>query len=1178
MRVNRGVKKRRRRWRAGGRVEARRVFARRRGKRVRGMDVCKLAAWNARSVLRCLLIRREGVTDVGYYDKVSWLTQRMKLDGLGFLCLSEHHLADSAVRAEEAYNGGVNEQDLGGGYRLLFTRHAGVVFSPATYQCWVDSGSKHSTFGSTGRVMSVEWLQNGEPWRLVSVYAPTHQHDENVKVQFYDDLTRACEVPATTMLAVGGDFNARAGTRAADAEDDDLPVGVHGGERNHNGEMLVTWAGALGLKVVNSFRPLSKRGTWYHPRSRQWFEIDYFLVRDIGRVCRFDISDGMDSDHRVLQMSIGQRPRPRPPERAKVRKLDVSQLGLVLDEEQGMIPNLVTQNYQARVSQLIEEQQPNDWDSTAEVLVQAAEEAVGFVKRPQQDLWVQDNLEEVERITELKRAAFLERQRDLGSERKRSKYKSVKKHARMSLRRIANKWWQDKAASMDEARKLKVSLDVFKNLRELIGVGPKNRVATSVKKKDGTKCLSLAEELARWREHHNEVLNQNTSADDAAVNSIAQRDFLVELADPPSIDETRKAFSKLKNRKAAGLDKVHSEMLKYGGDEVLSKVHELLVAMWADGAVPQSFKDPEIINVQKKGDLSICDNWRGISLLSVCSKVLSIVCADRLHVHVVPKVVQDTQYGFRPKRSCSHAIQVIRSLMKWIDECEDEQIALVFYDLRKFYDSIPRDAMYSVLRRFGVPETMIRVISSMHDGAIAKVRIGASHTEGFAVTGGLRQGCCLAPCLAILYMAAVVDKWRGEVPTGVDLEADLISCDLTRPVASRRVSHKVTVFGVEFADDMTAADRSVALAKAKAIVLDRICHQFGIQIAWAKTKVLIMGEAAQDICFRDHAGRDQTIESVDSFVLLGSSVNRAATMDAEIDHRILRATRSYNLLRKRLFLNRHISLRTKAAVYRVVVLASLLYSSECWYCLNEYDHWRKLEMFNMRCVRDMCGVWRMQQHQQHITNEMLRERLQLETVHELARQRQLAWLGHVGREDDNRLVKKATFSWIPGGVRKNYGSAPRQTFAGACHKSLKQRCIEKISWYERAKDRNSWRERVVYGIREEDSIADGSSEDGNRPAAKLPSRVRAFKANTTRVQNGVFVGYKQNDDGLWLCPDADCDFTSPSKQGVAIHYGKMHGKAKRDKAFHGDFRCHLCPKVCISRQGLSSHITRMHRN
>ena len=36
---------------------------------------------------------------------------------------------------------------------------------------------------------------------------------------------------------------------------------------------------------------------------------------------------------------------------------------------------------------------------------------------------------------------------------------------------------------------------------------------------------------------------------------------------------------------------------------------------------------------------------------------------------------------------------------------------------------------------------------------------------------------------------------------------------------------------------------------------------------------------------------------------------------------------------------------------------------------------------------------RMQQRQQHITNKMLRECLLLETVHEVARHRQLAWLG-----------------------------------------------------------------------------------------------------------------------------------------------------------------------------------------
>ena len=40
------------------------------------------------------------------------------------------------------------------------------------------------------------------------------------------------------------------------------------------------------------------------------------------------------------------------------------------------------------------------------------------------------------------------------------------------------------------------------------------------------------------------------------------------------------------------------------------------------------------------------------------------------------------------------------------------------------------------------------------------------------------------------------------------------------------------------------------------------------------------------------------------------------------------------------------------------------------------------------------------------------------------------------------------------------------------------------------------------------------------------------------------------------------------------HYGKMHGKAKLDKAFHGGFRCDICGTVLASRQGRSSYIAK----
>ena len=122
----------------------------------------------------------------------------------------------------------------------------------------------------------------------------------------------------------------------------------------------------------------------------------------------------------------------------------------------------------------------------------------------------------------------------------------------------------------------------------------------------------------------------------------------------------------------------------------------------------------------------------------------------------------------------------------------------------------------------------------------------------------------------------------------------------------------------------------------------------------------------------------------------------------------------------------------------------------------------------MRCVRAVCGVNRLQQWEEHITNALLKNDLGLEPVAELVRQRCLRWAGHVARASDDNLVKRITFGWLKGGKRKNRAEAPRQTFAGAVHKSLGARRITQIEWFDLARDKAQWRRRVVYGIRDDE--------------------------------------------------------------------------------------------------------------
>ncbi|KAI8491861.1 hypothetical protein Bbelb_302340 [Branchiostoma belcheri] len=68
--------------------------------------------------------------------------------------------------------------------------------------------------------------------------------------------------------------------------------------------------------------------------------------------------------------------------------------------------------------------------------------------------------------------------------------------------------------------------------------------------------------------------------------------------------------------KAAGLDEITAEMLKYGGDA--NQTGKLLLA---GGAGPQGLADGVIVKLLKKGDLSDCNYRRGITLLSIPGKL-----------------------------------------------------------------------------------------------------------------------------------------------------------------------------------------------------------------------------------------------------------------------------------------------------------------------------------------------------------------------------------------------------------------------------------------------------------------------------------------------------------------------------------------------------------------------------
>jgi hypothetical protein len=142
--------------------------------------------------------------------------------------------------------------------------------------------------------------------------------------------------------------------------------------------------------------------------------------------------------------------------------------------------------------------------------------------------------------------------------------------------------------------------------------------------------------------------------------------------------------------------------------------------------------------------------------MKLCERVIEHRLGGMTHITM-------NQFGFILGRSTMEAIFLIRQVMeRYKDQKKD--LHMVFIDLEKAYDKIPRNIMWRALDNHKVPTKYVTLIKDMHDKVVTSVRTTDGDINVFSINIGLHQGSTLSPYLFAIVIDEVTRDIQGDIP------------------------------------------------------------------------------------------------------------------------------------------------------------------------------------------------------------------------------------------------------------------------------------------------------------------------------------------------------------------------------------------------------------------------------
>ena len=371
-----------------------------------------------------------------------------------------------------------------------------------------------------------------------------------------------------------------------------------------------------------------------------------------------------------------------------------------------------------------------------------------------------------------------------------------------------------------------------------------------------------------------------------------------------TLEELIYAIKRLKNNKAAGLDRIPAEIIKACPPHILELLLKIMNKIKCSSIYPKRWGLGITSLLFKEGEDDDPNNYRAITVCDTLSKVFAIMLNERIvKWDKENKIMCHEQIGFEKKTRPSDHLLVLKTLID-VYANSGKKLFACFVDFQKAFDSVWRTMLFYKLIKYGLDLGVVKLLKNMYEKTCISLKLNGYITPLIKTFRGVRQGCNLSP--------KVFNLMINDIPKLFDK-----SCDPAR-------LDSVEINCLMYADDLVLLSTSEAGLQECLHRLQVYMENCHLNLNLKKTKIICFHKNGH-IPKRIFYFGDQIVEKTTKYKYLGTIVTNTGNFKTNEINLKKKGLRASFLISK---ISEHAKPSTSIRIYEKVVEPILMYNCE----------------------------------------------------------------------------------------------------------------------------------------------------------------------------------------------------------------------------------------------------------